>query len=197
MLRCLIRSVPSAPTSEPAPVPDILDTPDPSASTSDPDIVSDPSDDLPIALRKGKRTCTYPISSFVSYNHLSPPSCSFITSLDSLTVPTTLQHALTHPGWRATMEDEMVALDKAGTWNLVDLPFYKKAIGCKWVFTIKTKADGTLERLKAQLVAKGYAQTYGVDYSETFSPVAKLSSVRLFISMAANYGWNLHQLDVK
>ena len=54
-----------------------------------------------------------------------------------------------------------------------------------------------LERLKTRLVAKGYAQTYGVDYSETFSPVAKLSSVRLFISMAANYGWDLHQLDVK
>ena len=90
-----------------------------------------------------------------------------------------------------------MALDQAGTWTLVDLPTGKKAIGCKCVFTVKTKADGTVERLKARLVAKGYAQTYGIDYSETFSPVAKLSSVRLFISMAATYDWELHQLDVK
>ena len=91
-------SVPSAPTSEPAPVPAILDTPEPSTSTVAPDIVYDPPDDLPIALRKGKRTCTYPISSYVSYNHLSPPFYSFIASLDSITVPTTFYQALAHPG---------------------------------------------------------------------------------------------------
>ena len=151
------------------------------------DISPASSDDLPIALRKGKRSCTYPISSYVSYNHLSPTSKSFIASLDSITIPTTLHQALSHSGWRAAMEEEMMALEQSGTWTLVDLPKGKKAIGCKWVFTIKTTADGSLERLKARLVAKGYAQTYGVDYSETFSPVAKLSSVRLFISMAATY----------
>ena len=159
--------------------------------------ISPTSDDLPIALRKGKRSCTYPISSYVSYNQLSPASRSFIASLDSITIPTTLHQALSHSGWRAAMEEEMMALEQSGTWTLVDLPKGKKAIGCKWVFTIKTTADGSLERLKARLVAKGYAQTYGVDYSETFSPVAKLSSVRLFISMAATYDWALHQLDVK
>ena len=152
-------------------------------------------DDLPIALRKGKRSCTYPISSYVSYNQLSPASRSFIASLDSITIPTTLHQALSHSGWRAAMEEEMMALEQTGTWTLVDLPKGKKAIGCKWVFTIKTKADGSID--KARLVAKGYAQTYGIDYSETFSPVAKLSSVRLFISMAATYDWALHQLDVK
>ena len=70
-------------------------------------------------------------------------------------------------------------------------------MGCKWVFTIKCKADGSVERYKARLVAKGFTQTYGVDYQETFAPVAKLNSVRIFLSLVANCNWPLHQLDVK
>ncbi|GJS02129.1 retrovirus-related pol polyprotein from transposon TNT 1-94 [Tanacetum coccineum] len=80
---------------------------------------------------------------------------------------------------------------------LVDLPVYKKAIDCKWVFSVKMNPDGSIARLKARLVSKGYAQTYGIDYSKTFSPVTKISSIRLFISLAATYDWALHQLDVK
>ncbi|KAM7465888.1 hypothetical protein LguiB_013450 [Lonicera macranthoides] len=91
----------------------------------------------------------------------------------------------------------MDALDTNGTWDLVTLPAGKQAIGCKWVFTVKINPDGSVARLKARLVAKGYAQTYGVDYSDTFSPVAKLTSVRLFISLAATHHWPLHQLDIK
>ena len=72
----------------------------------------------------------------------------------------------------------------------------KKAIGCRWVFTVKVNHDGSIARLKARLVAKGYARTYGVDYSDIFSPVAKLTSIRLFISLAAIHGY-FHQLDIK
>lgn len=75
------------------------------------------------------------------------------------------------------MIEEMNALDDNGTWNLVDLPSGKWAIGCKWVFTVKINLDGSIARLKARLVTKGYAQSYGVDYSDTFSPSAKLTSV--------------------
>ena len=71
------------------------------------------------------------------------------------------------------------------------------AIGCHWVFAVKVNHDGSIARLKAQLVAKGYVQTYGVDYSNTFSPVAKMTSVRLSISLAATHNWDLHQLDIK
>ena len=91
----------------------------------------------------------------------------------------------------------MWALDDNGTWNLVQLPTGKKAIGYRWVFTFKVNPNGSVARLKARLVAKGYAQTYSVNYSETFSPVAKITSVRLFISLTATYHWVLHQLDIK
>ena len=91
----------------------------------------------------------------------------------------------------------MWALDDNGARDLVPLPIGKKAIGCRWVFVVKFNHDGSVARLKARLVAKGYAQTYGVDYSYTFSPIAKLTSIRLFISLAASYDWDLHQLDIK
>ena len=68
------------------------------------------------------------------------------------------------------------------------LPAEKKAIGCRWVFIVKVNHDGSIARLKARIVAKGYAQTYGVDYSDTFSPILMLTSIRLFISLAATHG---------
>ena len=91
----------------------------------------------------------------------------------------------------------MQALDDNGTWDLVPLPTGKKATGCRWVFAIMFNPDGSVAKLKARLVAKGYAQTYGVGYFDTFSPIDKLTSVRLFISLVASYDWNLHQLDIK
>ena len=154
-------------------------------------------DDLPIALCKGKQQCAHPISSFVSYNHLSSSSYSFIASLDSISFPNTVREPLSHPGWRSAIVDEMQALDDNVTWDLVSLPIGKKVIGCCWVFAVKFNPDGSVARLKARLVAKSYAQIYGIDYSDTFSPVAKLTSVRLSISLAASYDWDLHQLDIK
>lgn len=90
----------------------------------------------------------------------------------------------------------MNALKKNGTWEIVELPREKKIVGCKWVFTIKSKADGNVERYKARLVAKGFTQTYGIDYQETFAPVAKINSIRVLLSLAVNSSWPLHQLDV-
>ena len=95
------------------------------------------------------------------------------------------------------MVDEMTTLEKNNTWDLVSLPRGKKTVGCKWVFTIKHKADGTIEKYKARLVPKGYTQSYGVDYQETFAPVPKLNTVRILLSLAANQDWPLLQFDVK
>ncbi|KAM1000143.1 hypothetical protein ACFX2A_006928 [Malus domestica] len=117
--------------------------------------------------------------------------------LSSVSIPTKLQDALSDPKWVNAMQVEMEALEKNCTWDLVPLPNGKKAVGCRWVFTIKHKADGSIDRYKARLVAKGYTQTYGVDYQETFAHVAKLNTVRVLLSLAANQDWPLLQFDVK
>ena len=95
------------------------------------------------------------------------------------------------------MTEELQALENTHTWDLVDLPHGKSAIGCKWVYKIKTKSDGFIERYKARLVAKGYAQEYGIDYEETFAPVARIISVRSLLAIAVVHQWPLFQMDVK
>ncbi|KAK6143486.1 hypothetical protein DH2020_023834 [Rehmannia glutinosa] len=94
------------------------------------------------------------------------------------------------------MQRELAALEQNNTWILTSLPPGKRAIGCKWVYKVKMKPDGTVERYKARLVAKGFHQEHGVDYLDSFSPVAKLVTVRLVIALATIKGWPLFQLDV-
>ena len=154
--------------------------------------------DIPIATRKGVRSCTqHSISKFVSYGRLSPSHKAFVSNLASVSILNHVQDALTDPKWKHAMIEEMKALHKNSTWELVDLPSGHKTVGCRWVFAVKHGADGSIERYKARLVAKGFTQTYGVDYEETFAPVAKMNTVRVLLSLAANLNWSLHQFDVK
>jgi hypothetical protein len=110
--------------------------------------------------------------------------------------PTCFEQVVGNPKWDNAMDEEMVALDVNVTWELVALLEDKKAIRCKWVYKVKHNVDGSVSIYKAKLVAKGYAQTYGIDYEETYSPVAKMIIVRTIIAMAVTKGWSLHQMDV-
>nr|CAD1840715.1 unnamed protein product [Ananas comosus var. bracteatus] len=144
-----------------------------------------------------KSKAKYPIGNHVSSHKLSRSYAFFVSQLSAVSIPSNLQEALADSRWTQAMEEEMAALKRNTTWELVPLPTGKKSVGCRWIFTVKYKADGTIERYKARLVAKGYTQSYGLDYQETFAPVAKLNTVRVLLSLAANQNWPLLQFDVK
>ena len=95
------------------------------------------------------------------------------------------------------MYEEMKALGFRGTWELILTPTNAVIVGCRWVFTLKYRPDGSVDRYKARLVAKGYTQTYGIDYFETFSSVIRINSIMILFSIAVNLSWSLFQLDVK
>ncbi|KAL6321118.1 hypothetical protein AAG906_012890 [Vitis piasezkii] len=110
--------------------------------------------------------------------------------------PTCVTQAASHPEWREAMSSELTALMRHGTWDLIPPPINCHPVGCKWVFRVKRKADGSIDKFKARLVAKGYNQQPSVDYNETFSPVVKPATIRTVLSIAIMNGWPLKQMDV-
>ncbi|GJU50498.1 putative RNA-directed DNA polymerase [Tanacetum coccineum] len=122
-----------------------------------------------------------------------PPGTKAITSNNE---PKHFQQAIQDPRWMEAMKKEIQALEQNKTWTLEELPNEKKAIDSKWVYKIKYKPNGDVERYKARLVAKGCTQMEGVDFHETFAPVAKLVTVRTLLTVAVKREWQIHQLDV-
>ena len=114
--------------------------------------------------------------------------------------PTTIQQALNSSAkekWKEALDSEYTSLIKNRAWNLVKLPEGRKPVGCRWVFKVKHNADGSIERYKARLVAKGYSQEEGIDYEETYSPVARYTSIRSVLAIANQLDLELHQMDVQ
>jgi len=115
----------------------------------------------------------------------------------STSEPSSYREAVQVPEWQAAMSDELAALERTSTWDLVPLPPGDVPITCKWVYKVKTRSDGSVERYKARLVARGFQQEHGRDYDETFAPVAHMTTIRTLVAVAAVRRWSLFQLDVK
>ncbi|CAL8994451.1 unnamed protein product [Prunus brigantina] len=121
---------------------------------------------------------------------------TMLTSVIEPEAPTYFKAAAAQPEWQQAMLEEIQALQLQGTWNLVPPPD-KNIVGCRWIYKIKRNSDGTISRYKARLVAQGFSQEHGLDYDEIFSPVVRHTTVRLVLSLAAMFKWDLRQLDVK
>ncbi|MCO5581322.1 hypothetical protein L7F22_035202 [Adiantum nelumboides] len=119
-----------------------------------------------------------------------------VSSLRDVEEPLTFDEAQNAKNWMAAMQSKYDALIENNTWTLCDLPPSKKAIGTMWVYKLKRKPDGEIDRYKARLVAKGYAQQKGIDYEETFPPTCRMTTVHFLCALAAHYGWDVHQSDI-
>jgi len=114
--------------------------------------------------------------------------------------PKTLAQAMGRPDWpewKLAMEEELALMAKYDVWDVVDEPVDTNIVGSRWVFRIKRDSNGKILKYRARLVAQGFTQMYGIDFQDTFAPVARLSSIRAVIALAASEDWELHQMDVK
>jgi hypothetical protein len=111
--------------------------------------------------------------------------------------PSSFQEASEQQVWRDAMVEEHASIMKNDVWEVVPRPEGKSVVGSRWIYKIKHVADGSIEKFKARFMAKGFSQKEGVDYDETFASVARYTSIRVVISLAAEMGWQIHQMDVK
>ena len=156
--------------------------------------------DWSIALRKGKRSCVKPrphnLAHYLTFHKVSPEYKTFLLHLHESFIPNSPREALQIPQWKKAMDEEMKALLLNYTWEIVPLPKGKRTVDYCWVFTLKCTQNAG-NKPKARLVAKGFTQTYGIDYQETFAPIAKMNTIRILISLVVHFDWPLCQYDIK
>ncbi|CAI7928130.1 unnamed protein product [Closterium sp. NIES-54] len=129
-------------------------------------------------------------------SHYEECAFAFFSPVEMPGEPATLKESSDAEEWKKAMESELKSIEENGTWELVELPEGRKAITSKWLFKIKSDADGKIERYKSRLVAKGYQQKEKVDYKELFAPVVKPTTLRTLLAGAAIKGWVVKQMDV-
>ncbi|XP_042939441.1 uncharacterized mitochondrial protein AtMg00810-like [Carya illinoinensis] len=125
------------------------------------------------------------------------PSSKFFHVLLALQEPRCFKFVAKHPESILAMDDEIQALKKNDTWDLLPRPLNHNMVGCRWIFKTKLHVDGSIEHHKARLVAKGFSQIPGLDFEDMFSPVVHPATVQIILSIAVTSRWPLHQLDVK
>ncbi|RZC74234.1 hypothetical protein C5167_049711 [Papaver somniferum] len=135
----------------------------------------------------------YLLTYYVSCDRFSAVHRKYLAAITAGNEPKSFKEAMKHPGWQKVMAEEIRALEEQGTWDLEELPPGKKALGSKWIYTKKRDENENLIRLKARLVIFRNHQVEGLDYNETFAPVA---TVRTFLAVAAVKNWEVHQMDV-
>jgi hypothetical protein len=194
-------------------IPNAFSEPQPSTPTqlppNSPPPSPPPSSPSEIPLRKSTRisrpstylqdyvcNATYPIQNHLSYDNLSLPYKTFICNISSVVEPEFYHQAIKFPEWQTTMAEELAALELNKTWTIEPLPAGKQPISCRWLYKTKFRPDGSIDRHKARLVARGFTQQAGIDFIDTFSPVAKLTTIRVLLTIAARQNWHLLQQDI-
>ncbi|XP_075096501.1 putative mitochondrial protein AtMg00820 [Nicotiana tabacum] len=138
------------------------------------------------------KSMPYSITNYVSYAGLSPKYQAYLAAFSTIVEPTSFEKVVKDPRWVDAMQAKIATLESNHTWYVVSLPDEKVPIGCKWIYKVKYKASGEVERFKDRLVAKGYSQQEGIDYQETFSPVVKMVTIRTVMVVTASEHWHIH-----
>ncbi|GKA84808.1 retrovirus-related pol polyprotein from transposon TNT 1-94 [Tanacetum coccineum] len=169
------------------------DPPDPNISTQIPSAIV-PNDNGPTQSKRANAVSTvqYPLFGASVFKGIPHSHIAFLANAFAATDPTSFHQAKTYDGWIEAMNKELAALEAKETWTLTYLPSGHTTISSKWVYKTKFKPDGSEERKKARLVVRGFNQKEGLDYKHTFSPVAKLATVRVVIALATAKQWPLH-----
>ena len=157
----------------------------------------DPSNWVNTRVYYNAQAVEHPSQAVCSFAEYPDEHMAFMCNLDESEIPRSYEEAMKHKVWRDSVGDERDAMIRNDTWYESALPKGKKAVSSRWIFTIKYLANGKIERCKTRLVARGFTQTYGEDYIDTFAPVAKLHTIRIVLSIATNLKWDLWQMDVK